>query len=135
MPYANSLYASARKFSPTASRKLPNGGNAGSPEPQPSGLCYRISPGRSTNSEQNGEFTLIEHLSSNVKTFIDVGADIGAWSECMLKHASCNDFRFEPSGQCVKVLKGRLRERNVVIRDVAVWDQIGTAQFAKERNC
>ncbi len=96
-------------------------------------IAYHL--GESTNSEQNGEFALVEHLSSNVKTYIDVGANIGAWSECMVKHASCNGFLFEPSGQCVKVLKERFRERNVVIRDVAVSDQIGTAQFAEERNC
>lgn len=95
-------------------------------------IAYHL--GETANSNENGEFSVIEHLSSYVNTFIDVGANVGEWSDHMLKHSSANGFLFEPSTLCVSRLQERFRNNPVVIRPVAVSDIIGTAMFAEEND-
>ncbi|MEP7014900.1 MAG: FkbM family methyltransferase [Verrucomicrobiota bacterium] len=96
-------------------------------------IAYHL--GESADATENGEFTLIEHLAPHISTFIDVGANIGDWSEQMLKHSKSEGFLFEPSLQCTQRLKDRFLDRKVSIRDVAVSDEVGTKQFVEEDNC
>ena len=96
-------------------------------------IAYHL--GETANSRENGEFKLIEHLAPHIHTFVDVGANVGDWSEHMLKHSRASGFLFEPSTQCAGRLKERFRDGRVVIREVAVSDQVGRAQFSEEENC
>jgi FkbM family methyltransferase len=91
--------------------------------------------GETPDPKGNGEFMLVEHLGPCVSTFIDVGANIGEWSEQMLKHSNSKGFLFEPSSLCVRRLEERFRNRDVVIRGAAVSDEAGTALFAEEDHC
>ena len=49
-------------------------------------IAYHL--GESPHSEENGEFSLVNHLAPHISSFIDVGANIGDWSDYVLKHSS-----------------------------------------------
>ena len=86
-------------------------------------------------SEHNGESALVQSLAPHVKTFIDVGANVGNWSDEMFAQSDARGFLYEPSAACVHRLRERFGSRNVVIREAAVADHSRTARFAEEANC
>lgn len=96
-------------------------------------IAYHL--GETANSEKNGEFMLVKHLSPHISTFIDVGANVGEWSAHLLRHCQAKGFLFEPSTLCVSKLQERFRDRTVTIFPAAVADQAGTALFAEEDHC
>ncbi len=96
-------------------------------------IAYHL--GETCDSNRNGEYALIDHLAAKITTFVDVGANVGEWSDHMFKHANAKGFIYEPSRTCVQKLKERFKGKDAVIRDVAVSDHVGTAIFAQEDNC
>jgi FkbM family methyltransferase len=90
--------------------------------------------GETPNSDKNGEFALVRHLAPHTKVFIDVGANVGSWSDYVLKYSNAKGFLYEPSFQCFGALKYRFRDSNIEIRNVAVSDTPGFSLFAEEEN-
>ena len=88
--------------------------------------------GESSNADANGEDRLLSHLSPLVKTFVDVGANVGNWSEPLLANG-CTGYLFEPSQQSFSALQKRFPQAK--LRNVAVSDAPGSAVFAEEEDC
>ncbi len=95
-------------------------------------IAYHL--GETPDPQLNGEFAVIEQLAPHVKSFIDVGANVGEWSEYLLQNAAAEGFLYEPSASCVSLLRDRFRGRAATIRPFAVSDAPGTAAFAEEEN-
>jgi FkbM family methyltransferase len=91
--------------------------------------------GPTSAMEENGELLLMQVLGSRVRTFIDVGANVGHWTQALLKIVSseARGFLYEPapstSQHLIKVFAG---ESRVVIRPVAVGSESGWANFYAE---
>lgn len=86
---------------------------------------------------QNGEFLLLSLLAHGVKTFIDVGANLGAWSkECSKLIGDRNGYGvlFEPSSIAFRRLCEVRNEFacRIDIIQAAVGDMIGEATFFME---
>lgn len=95
-------------------------------------IAYHLGP--SADSSINGEYVVVDHIGKHCKTFIDVGANVGDWADYMLSHSSSQGFLYEPSKECVIRLNERFGGSNVVVRDIAVSDIEGEADFVQEPN-
>jgi FkbM family methyltransferase len=95
-------------------------------------IAYHL--GETANSEHNGEFALVRHLAPYIEVFIDVGANVGSWSNYVLQYSDAKGYLYEPSLQCFAALKDRFTGSNIEIRNVAVSDTPGFAPFAEEEN-
>jgi len=91
--------------------------------------------GESSNSNRNGEFRLLDHLAPRCRTFVDVGANVGEWSARLPVSALERAILFEPSSQCLRALRARFTDRRFEVRDAAVSDVVGEADFAEEDGC
>lgn len=91
--------------------------------------------GESGEIDGDGEALLIQHLSGKIKTFIDVGANVGEWSEAVMNQGAEKGFCFEPSSQAVARLHKKFPADNIVIRPVALSDQKGILTFYEEADC
>lgn len=85
----------------------------------------------------SGEAFLIQALGTRIKTFIDVGANIGDWTDLMAKHAP--DFErailFEPSTIAFKQIKDRFGDSSKIeLIQAAVADKPGELSFYEEPN-
>jgi FkbM family methyltransferase len=87
------------------------------------------------DSTKNGECALVDQLASQCKTFVDVGANVGSWSAYMLERSSAKGYLFEPSEQCVIRMRHRFSGSDLVIRHVAVSDNVGTVLFSEHDDC
>jgi FkbM family methyltransferase len=96
-------------------------------------IAYHL--GQSAHWDANGEFALLECLLPEVKAFVDVGANVGEWSQFMMDHGAVQGFLFEPSAQCAQALRTRFAEMKCVVKEAAMSDSVGTAQFAEECGC
>lgn len=79
----------------------------------------------------NGELWLVERLRGTVRTFVDVGANVGDWTEAMLRrHERAVGFCFEPSPSALAVLSPRaLSWPTVRVVPKAVSDEEGVMDF------
>jgi FkbM family methyltransferase len=93
-------------------------------------IAYHL--GQSAHSDANGEFALLDCVAPHVRTFVDVGANVGEWSEFMLDRGATQGFLFDASAQCAVALKARFQGRNCIVKEAAVSEAVGTAQFAEE---
>ena len=91
--------------------------------------------GETIDANINGEFALIRQLAPQIHRFIDVGANVGAWSECVLAQTRAQGHIFEPSSQCFTVLEKKFTAPGLVLRNVAVSNTTGIAEFAEEDDC
>ena len=82
--------------------------------------------------EDGGEAQLVKRIAPHVKTFIDVGANVGDWSHQMLKGGAEGGYCVEPSAQCVERLRERFRDSKVETLHMALSDRPGTASFFEE---
>jgi FkbM family methyltransferase len=85
----------------------------------------------------SGEFFLIQALGKRIKTFIDVGANIGDWTDLMAKYAP--DFEqavlFEPSEIAFRQIKDRFGDNSKIeLIQAAVADEPGELSFFEEPN-
>jgi hypothetical protein len=91
--------------------------------------------GESADGSKNGEFHLIDVLAPSCNTFVDVGANVGNWTEHFLRKKTATGFLFEPSQQCISVLEAKFKDKPITLRNVAVGDYSGFISFVEEENC
>ena len=88
----------------------------------------------------DGELWLIDQVAPNAKVFIDVGANIGAWSKLFLSKIAYpqKGLLFEPSPLAVACLndnfKPEIKKGLVEIVSAAVCEQSGTRDFFMEES-
>jgi FkbM family methyltransferase len=90
--------------------------------------------GESPNGAVNGEYRLIDFLAPHCSSFVDVGANVGDWTERFLRANSAKGILFEPSERCATRLNQKFKEKPVTIRNVAVGDRPGSIRFVEEEN-
>jgi FkbM family methyltransferase len=86
---------------------------------------------------RNGEAALIQLVAPYTNTFIDVGANVGNWTNMFLKHSPYNvtGILFEPSVDAVAQLKVRFSQHpQLEIVDVAIADTQGNMPFYEQPN-
>ena len=93
-------------------------------------VAYHL--GESYDSASNGEYRLIDLLAPHCSTFVDVGANVGHWTEYFLRNSSANGVLFEPSEHCAALLKEKFQNRPITLRNVAVGDTNGSISFVEE---
>jgi FkbM family methyltransferase len=64
--------------------------------------------------------------------FVDVGANVGHWTEYFLRNSSARGILFEPSEHCAALLKEKFESRPITLRNVAVGDTNGSISFVEE---
>ena len=80
----------------------------------------------------NGELWLCKTVVSRIRTFIDVGANLGNWTALFVDSGLCNrrGFLFEPSRYSVTRLTERFRQiSDIEIVEAAVADFVGETSF------
>jgi len=85
----------------------------------------------------SGEYFLIQALGVRIKTFIDVGANIGDWTNLMAKYSPDFDqaILFEPSEVAFKQIKDSFGDINKIeLVQAAVADEPGELSFYEEPN-
>lgn len=84
--------------------------------------------------DRNGEAAILKCLGPGLHHVIDVGANIGKWTEAVLNHApSATCVMFEPSRLALAELRKLYGSSpRVVIRPVAVADSPGKLTFYEE---
>ena len=90
--------------------------------------------GESPDSAINGEYRLIDFLAPQCAAIVDVGANVGNWTEHFLQVSSAKGILFEPSGRCAALLEQKFQDKPITVRTVAVGDQPGSIQFVEEEN-
>jgi FkbM family methyltransferase len=91
--------------------------------------------GETTDCHRNGERWLLERVARDAGTFIDVGANVGHWSELFLAATKGNvrGFLFEPSALGAAKLRQKFaREPRVEIIEAAVSDTVGEMNYYEE---
>lgn len=85
----------------------------------------------------NGEIEFLKVVAPQIKSFIDVGANIGDWTARLLSIAD-NDvtgFLYEPSGGAMEKLESRYgQDRRLVLSQSAVGEKCGMTTFYEEPN-
>ena len=91
--------------------------------------------GEDNKREANGEWELIAEVAPSLGSFIDVGANVGDWSDLFLRsgQGQKRGILIEPSGSAFAKLQTRFR-KNAQVRVIraAVSDEIGEASFYEE---
>src|ERR1700748_3881317 len=87
--------------------------------------------GEASDGNKNGEYRVLETLLPYCTTFVDVGANVGNWSEYLLTRRQIQGVLYEPSRACFGVLERRFAGRSVRLRNVAVGNQLGTVSFVE----
>lgn len=79
----------------------------------------------------NGESWLLRKFNGTITHFVDVGANVGEWTELVLSsNRSAEGLCFEPAPSALSVLQTRARDwPKVSIRPAAVGDVAGTMRF------
>jgi FkbM family methyltransferase len=90
--------------------------------------------GESPDSAKNGEYRLLDLLASQCAAFVDVGANVGNWTEHFLQVRPAKGILFEPSKRCADLLTQKFNGKPVTVRNVAVGDRSGSMQFVEEEN-
>ena len=95
-------------------------------------LAYHL--GGISDSATNGEYRLIDFLAPHCSVFVDVGANVGHWTEHFLRTSSAKGILFEPSERCASLLKAKFKDMPIIVRNVAVGDKPGSIWFVEEEN-
>ena len=90
--------------------------------------------GETDDGTQNGEFPLVETLLPHCSVFVDVGANVGNWSEHILSRRQARGILYEPSRQCAELLQKKFAGREVQVRPVAVGNEKGSISFIEDEN-
>jgi FkbM family methyltransferase len=88
--------------------------------------------GESPKAWKNGEYALIDLVAPHCRTFVDVGAHIGDWSDYFLAHSDAIGTLYEPSKSTFEVLTKKWNGGRVRLRNCAIGDRAGTAFFIEE---
>ena len=102
------------------------------------GQVVRYRLGQSNNMDENGERLILNAFAGQCIKVIDVGANIGDWTEAFLSYPTNESARvlaFEPQLRCVQHLRDRFGSAtNVEIVQAAVGDAIGELTFFENVN-
>ncbi|GAB4369372.1 MAG: FkbM family methyltransferase [Elainellaceae cyanobacterium] len=93
--------------------------------------------GESCDHKLNGEEPLIKTLAPHCKTFVDVGANIGDWTELFLNYCpnECKGLLFEPGATAFKKITEKFSQvTNIKIIPMAVGNETGLIDFFEEPN-
>jgi FkbM family methyltransferase len=94
-------------------------------------IGYRL--GESNHPAANGEANVLKLLAPLCATFVDIGANVGNWSDAFIsENGAAQGWLYEPSAQCATRLNARFANRNVSVRNVAHSNFIGQVAFAEE---
>ena len=91
--------------------------------------------------EDNGELWLINLIAPKSTLFIDVGANIGSWTQAFLEsgNSGVQGLLFEPSPRTLSVLRENMKSMvdsgRIEISSSAVSDEIGSKNFFMEAGC
>jgi FkbM family methyltransferase len=97
-------------------------------------IAHRITVG-GLDHERNGEAWFMRQMATDCRTFVDVGANVGAWTRLMLTAApQAAGVLFEPSNDALSRLRAGFGDDDRVrIVAAAVSDAPGTLTFYEER--
>jgi FkbM family methyltransferase len=101
-------------------------------------IAYHL--GETADAHINGENWLTEIIAPTATTFIDVGANVGNWSDFFLsgmlnQSKQSKGLLFEPSLFAVSKLNQRFRHiENIEVIEAAVSDNVGEMPFFEEPN-
>ncbi len=93
--------------------------------------------GEDSNVQVNGEHRVLELIAGSVGTFVDVGANVGNWSQVLLEigGAEKKGLLIEPSRAAFQKLEERFgANRNFQLVRAAMSDAEGEARFFEEKN-
>jgi tRNA G46 methylase TrmB len=77
-------------------------------------IGYHLAP--SSNAWENGEQWLVERVAPKVRTFLDVGANVGSWSQFMLaQNPDAQGIAVEPGTAALARLRQTLNERVEIV--------------------
>ena len=84
--------------------------------------------------EATGEADFLQTYKGKVKTFFDIGANMGEWTEEMLKlNPAAKGILMEPNPDCMQTLRTKFStNENINILEVACSEQPGRASFFAE---
>jgi FkbM family methyltransferase len=89
---------------------------------------------RSANPSENGEQWLVERVAARIGTFLDIGANVGNWSELMLMHSpNARGIAVEPGAAALEQLHDRFDGRLEIV-EAAAGDVGGWADFRELPN-
>lgn len=90
------------------------------------------------HAEENGERLLLEMVAERIESFVDVGANVGDWSDLIVAGVAqaAEGLLFEPNPAAAARLRKRFSGNpRVEVIEVALSDKIGRARFSQEANC
>jgi FkbM family methyltransferase len=94
-------------------------------------VAYHL--GESYDSGSNGEYRLLDLVARHCNTFVDVGANVGHWTEYFSsRNSSAKGILFEPSAHCAGLLREKFQGKSITVREAAVGDRIGSISFVEE---
>jgi FkbM family methyltransferase len=91
--------------------------------------------GESPNASGNGEEWLIRLVAPSARTFVDVGANVGAWSKRFTEHmaAGCKGLLFEPSASAsARLVETFKAQPGIQVVASALSDSPGETTFWEE---
>src|ERR1017187_9167932 len=83
---------------------------------------------------RNGEFRLVHALRHRIKIAVDIGANIGDWTDCVLRETAGSAIVacVEPDPDNAEYLRARFStRRTVTVREVAIGASEGMAAFER----
>jgi len=90
---------------------------------------------KTSESSKNGEENLLKKIGPEIKTFFDIGANKGAWTQSLLKNVEGRPkgYLFEPSGKNIKKLQRIFSKQNsITLIQKAVGNAIGQMEFHED---
>lgn len=96
-------------------------------------LAYYL--GESADQRVNGEELVARHFAPHCETFVDVGANAGAWTSMWLRFApaACRGILFEPLPDMQKELLRLFEGSSITVLNAAAGDEEGTMPLAVDK--
>jgi|688.fasta_scaffold25757_10 FkbM family methyltransferase len=99
---------------------------------------YHLAP--TCNPTENGEQQILEISAQNIKTFIDVGANIGDWTYSLIKSTplgtELKGLLVEPTTDLAQVLQNRFKDFDgVQVEECALGSESKVANFFISKTC
>ncbi len=85
--------------------------------------------------EATGEATMLKSREGKIKLFFDIGANMGEWTEEMLKlNPAARGILMEPNPDCIDTLVSKFRNnKNIELMEAACSDRPGKTVFFAEQ--
>ena len=101
-------------------------------------IGYHLTP--TCNPNENGEQQILKISAPNIKTFIDVGANIGDWTYSLIKStpfdSDLKGLLVEPTTALTKILQNRFENFDgIKVEECALGSESGIATFFISKTC